>query len=237
MVRLFVVVMLVLSGGCGRVFFEESAGATHSDAAPTNKGPTPIHRYRLVDSFADEVGGQDLVGLGGLFKADLGYKFAANQGLKLVGGMPVGAYTVDIRFVFNEIGACNPGGDHYCKLLDFKDLSQDEGLYTLDEKLQFVILANAGPVFVESTAVFSSGVEATVTLTRDTDGTTVAYVNRNRKFSFVDTTGMARFTRPGQVAYFAIDDQETSQREASSGSIREIAIWDVALTQAEIAAL
>lgn len=237
--RLFVGVMLVLSGGCGRFSFSESpdvsgdAGA--GDAAPP-KGPTPIHRYRLAGSFADEAGGPDLKGLGGVFNADLGYKFDANKGLKL-DGMPAGAYTVDIRFEFQEIGGCNPGGESFCKLLDFKALDKDEGLYAFDEKLHFVIAATANPVFFESKPVFSSGVQATVTLTRDASGYTVAYVNRDPKFSFADSDAVATFSSTEQAAYFAIDDQATTPREASSGSIREIAIWNVALTPAEISAL
>ena len=240
--RLFVAVMLVLSGGCGRLSFSEApeapADAAGGDAA-LPKVPTPIHRYRLAGSFADEAGGPDLQGLGGVFHPNLGYKFAANQGLKLVGGMPAGAYTVDIRFEFQEIGGCNPSGEHFCKLLDFKALNKDEGLYALDQKLHFVISAVATDVrFVESTPVFSSGVQATVTLTRDASGYTVAYVNRDPKFSFDDRdTAVATFSNTGQTAYFAIDDQPTTPREASSGSIREIAIWDVALTAAEISAL
>jgi hypothetical protein len=98
------VVMLVLGGGCGRMFFDPPVDATRSDdAAPTRAGPTPIHRYRLAGSFADDAGGPALIGLGGVLDAEVGYRFAANQGLKLVGGMPAGAYTVDIRFVFDEI--------------------------------------------------------------------------------------------------------------------------------------
>ena len=238
MVRLFVGVMLVLSGGCGRLSFSEAPDAGGGDAAPPG-APAPIHRYRLADSFADEAGGPDLMGLGGVFHPRLGYKFAANQGLKLVGGMPAGAYTVDIRFELQEIGECNPNGGHFCKLLDFKALGMDEGLYALDEKLHFVILAVAAPntVFFESTPVFRSGTQATVTLTRDANKYTVAYVNRDPKFSFVDSTDMATFSSTGQAAYFAIDDQATTPREASSGSIREIAIWDVALTPAQISAL
>jgi hypothetical protein len=233
------IAVMMLACGCGRVFFSEA-----SDAAPMSSddavqaGPAPLHRYRLAGSFADDAGGPALLGLGGsLLDGKAGYKFTANNGLKLVGGMPAGAYTIDIRFVFDQVGACNPGGGHYCKLMDFKDVALDEGLYALDEKLHFVILANGNPVFVESLAVFSSGVEATVTLTRDAAGNTTAYVDREQRFSFLDTTAMAQFTRPGQVAHFAVDDQATAPREASSGSIREIVIWDVVLTRAEIAAL
>jgi hypothetical protein len=238
--RSFVAVMLVLSSGCGRFSFSESpdvppdAGA---DAAP--QGPKPIHRYKLAGSFKDEAGGPDLIGMGGFLDAALGYKFETNRGLKLVGAMPVDAYTIDLRFRFHDIGECNQGGgQHFCKLLDFKNLDMDEGLYVLDEKLHFVISTMVSPpVFVESKDVFTAEREATVTLTRAANGTTAAYVNRAPVFSFADGTSMAKFSRQDQVANFAIDDQVTTPREASSGSIREIAIWNVVLTPAEISAL
>jgi hypothetical protein len=242
--RSFVAVMLVLSSGCGRFSFSESpevaldaAVDAAVDAVPP-KVPTPIHRYKLAGSFADEAGGPALVGMGGALDAALGYRFETNRGLKLVGAMPVDAYTIDLRFRFLDIGACNPGGQHFCKLLDFKNLDADEGLYVLDEKLHFVISTiESPPVFVESGPVFIANREATVTLTRAANGATAAYVNRAPAFSFIDSTAMAKFSRQGQAANFAIDDQATAPREASGGSIREIAIWDVALTPAEISAL
>jgi hypothetical protein len=43
---------------------------------------------------------------------------------------------------------------------------------------------------------------------------------------------VAKFTRAGQVANFGVDDNATGQTEASGGVIREIAIWNVALTAA-----
>ncbi len=170
--------------------------------------------------------------LGGTHSVGLGYEFEVNQGLKLV-GMPEGAYTVDIRFVFYDISTCS---EKYCKILDFNDLSLDEGLYTYDTKLRFVTLPGDAPLFVESPEVFRSGVETTVTLTRDAGGTTVVYVNRSPQLSFIDTGGKALFS-PGRVAHFAVDDRYTSQREASNGSILELIIWDVVLTDTEIAEL
>ncbi len=237
--RLLVVLALVLSGACGRFSFAESPDGTDGavgDAAPP-KGPTPVHRYKLAGTFADEAGGPPLVGMGGVFDAGLGYKFEANQGLKLMGAMPDAAYTVDLRFTFRDVGACNPTGESFCKLLDFKNLALDEGLYVYKDKLHFVISVVGTPVVVESGPVFSADREATVTLTRDADGSTKAYVDRKPVFDFVDSTAMAKFNYQGQVAHFAVDDQPTTPREASSGSFREIAIWNVVLTPSEIAAL
>lgn len=242
--RSLVVLVLVLFSGCGRFSFSESSDGTDGPgggdgAVPPPMGPTPIHRYKLAGSLEDAAGGPSLIGMGGSLEAAGGYKFEPNQGLKLVGAMPEAVYTVDLRFTFRDIGACNPAGESYCKLLDFKNLMQDEGLYVFKDKLHFVILAAGTPVFVESKPVFSADREATVTLTRAADGTTTAYVDRKPMsvFHFTDDTAMAKFNFQGRVAHFAVDDQPTTPREVSGGSFREIAIWDVVLTPEEIAAL
>lgn len=240
--RSFVTLMLVLFGGCGRFSFSEApdgGGGGDSVDAPLPESPKPTHHYKLAGSFADEAGGPPLVAVGGTLDAGLGYKFDKNQGLKLQGAMPADAYTVDMRFTFHDIGACNDGGDRFCKLLDFKGLDKDEGLYAFEGKLHFVIsVAVSPPLFVESERpVLSADREAAVTLTRAADNSTVAYVNGERVFGFEDKEAMASFNYQGQVAYFAVDDRPTGQREASSGSFREIKIWDKVLTPAEIDAL
>lgn len=57
------------------------------------------------------------------------------------------------------------------------------------------------------------------------------------RIGYLDVSSVAEFTHAGKVANFGVDDAATSQLEVSGGEIFEIAIWDVALTQAEIAAL
>lgn len=52
----------------------------------------------------------------------------------------------------------------------------------------------------------------------------------------VDALGTGIFTGPQREVHFAVDDTATSQSEAASGGLRDIRIWNVALTDAEIAA-
>jgi Concanavalin A-like lectin/glucanases superfamily len=223
--------LLVIVAGCGRFQFDQTdAGTDGTDDAGVD-APTavaPIHRYRLAGTFVDDFGGPSIDPLGGGF-ATGGYTFAANQGLGLSNAVPVATYTIDIKFAFDQIGG-------YRKLLDFKALTTDEGLYVFDETLQFVIVASNTTV-VTSPPLFSAGTMAEVTLTRDAAGMVTGYVNKASQITYLDISSVAEFTHAGHVANFGVDDNATGQTEASGGVISEIAIWDVALTLAEIAAL
>jgi hypothetical protein len=224
------VTVLVVVAGCGRFQFDQAdrdAGAdtTGVDAfAPR----APLHRYSLAGAYVDDLGGPSLAGLGGGFTTG-GYQFAVNQGLGLSNAVPVDTYTIDIKFAFDQIGG-------YRKLLDFKALTTDEGLYVFDETLQFVIVA-ADHTVVTSPPLFSAGTPARVTLTRDAAGTVTGYVNGAPQLAYPDSAAVAEFTHAMHVANFGVDDNATGQAEASGGVIRQIAIWDVALTPAEVAAL
>jgi hypothetical protein len=90
---------------------------------------------------------------------------------------------------------------------------------------------------VTSPPLFSASTPAEVTLTRDADGTVNGYVNGAHQITFTDGGLVATFTHAGHVGNFGVDDNATGQSEASGGVIREIAIWDVSLTPAEVAAL
>jgi hypothetical protein len=65
----------------------------------------------------------------------------------------------------------------------------------------------------------------------------VGYIDRVSQISFADTSFVATFMAPTNVANFVIDDTPTGGNEATSGVVREIRIWDVALAAAEIAQL
>jgi hypothetical protein len=226
--------MLVIVVGCGRFQFDQTGPGPAPDAGPDAIGVDapipvdPIHRYRLAGTFVDDFGGPPIDPLGGGFTTD-GYKFDVNQGLALSNAAPVATYTIDIKFSFGLIGG-------YRKLLDFKALTTDEGLYVFDETLQFVIIASNATV-VTSPPLFSADTMAEVTLTRDAAGMVTGYVNKASQIAYLDVSSVAEFTHAGHVANFAVDDNATGQLEASGGEIFEIAIWDVALTAAEIAAL
>jgi hypothetical protein len=230
-------VLIVMAAGCGRLGFspgeapplDAAPGATPDAAGPPDApAPAPIHRYRLDGDYTDDHGGPALVGLGGSFDA-AGYRFAINQGLGLSNAMPVAVYTVDVKLAFDAMMS-------WRKVLDFKRLADDSGLYVHDAQLAFV--EDAGNAeYVSSSALLVAATPFELTLTRGVDGAVVGYVNRVLEFSTTDRLGAGTFTEQDALAEFAIDDLPTSQQEASSGVIREIRIWGVALTADQVGQL
>ena len=90
-----------------------------------NTGLAPVHVYELDGSLADTMGGPDLVALGGTLTAG-GYDFEANEGLNLSSAsIDPGEYTIEIDFSFDALSS-------YQKILDFKGLVADTGIYTLN---------------------------------------------------------------------------------------------------------
>jgi hypothetical protein len=214
--------------GCGRLGFGQEPApvdAASDVATPDAAGPSPIHRYRLDGTYGDDDGGPALVPQGGSFDAG-GYRFGMNQGLGLSGAMPVAIYTVDIKLALDLMAG-------WRKILDFKSLTDDSGLYVHDATFAFV--EDAGnQVFVSSPPLLTAGTPFEVTLTRDSDGTVIGYLNRSMQFSIVDRLGAGTFSDPNAFADFGVDDMSTGQQEASSGEIREIRVWDVALSPDQI---
>lgn len=218
---------------CGRVGFD-------STTTPDGAELQPIHRYAMRD-FTDDFGGPDAIGRGGSFDPVRGYMFAANQGLSIDGALPPEVYTVDITFAFAELGS-------WRKILDFEGLTKDTGFYTFEGALQYVIVPGAD--FLTTPASFIPNATTRVTLVRDGTGHVVGYIDGVRSaatragvpepptatpataFEFDDPTRVAALT--GTVATFFVDDAETND-EAASGSVREIVIYDIALTAEQIA--
>lgn len=226
--------LFALAAGCGRYEFDR---ATAIDAAEPDAGPdaslvpASIHRYALAGGYRDELGGAELTGLGGAFDAGGGYRFGLNQGLRATNVVPLAPYTIDVTFAFDKVVT-----GMYQKIIDFKELGNDEGLYVWGETLDFVVDAPTKTEAV-SRALFSAGTIAKVTLTRDGAGAVVGYVNRASAIAFADPGLVAEFTHQGRVANFVIDDNPTSQGEAGAGIVRAVEVWDVALTAAQVAAL
>jgi hypothetical protein len=215
----------LLVSGCGRIGFGVEAGpagdAGDDDDAP---GLVPIHQYHLDGKYDDDFGGPPLIGLGGSFVPG-GYQLAPNQGLQLTGAMPGKVYTVDLVFSFDTLGG-------WKKILDFKNLGTDEGFYTYDANLQFVVVA--GSVFETGAAPLSALTTIQVTLTRNDSDGVAGYVDRVKQFSFIDTAGVAALDPTDSNAYFFKDDAATGGGEASGGTVRRIRIYDVALSAAQI---
>jgi Concanavalin A-like lectin/glucanases superfamily/PEP-CTERM motif len=187
---------------------------------------TPTHLYLLGDS-TDVYGGPAIVGEGGTFGTSAlgatGYSFAANQGLVLSNVLPANIYTIDFSYSFNATAG-------YRKLIDFKSLTNDAGLYSLSERLNFFPISSGN---VNLTA----GALARVTLTRDAAGVVTGYVNGVQEISFTDTGNQATFSDPQQLGRLFHDDNATGGGESSSGFVDYVRIYNVSLTAAEVGVL
>jgi hypothetical protein len=197
-------------------------------AAGVAQAATPTHVYLLDSDGHDELGGPDIVGEGGSFGVSalgqLGYQFAANQGLVLTNVLPVSVYTIDFSVSLDLV-------DGWRKYIDFKGLSSDAGLYNYYQTLNFFPIGGG-------TQVLNVGELARVTLTRDASGTVVGYVNGSAQISFDDSVvQLATFTEAQQLGRLFHDDFATGEGEASSGFVDYVRIYDVALTADEVAAL
>jgi hypothetical protein len=201
-------------------------------ASTSNAAVVLTHQYRLDGTDADDLGGPSLVSLGGNLVTNPGnYTFAANQGLSLSSALSGsgGNYSIEMFFEFD-----NTAG--YRKILDFKGLGTDTGLYNLNTALYFYPIS-AGPP-----GTLANGTFARVVLTRDSSTNTVTgYVNNNQQFTFIDGGGSGVFNQPNNIIYFFRDDNFTSNSsspgESSSGRVDYIRIYDSVLTLAEVGQL
>ncbi len=217
---------LAIVAACGRVGYDPAVdGASGGDDALVDADPlAPLHQYHLNGDYRDDFGGPDLVPAGGAFVAG-GYRFGPNQGLSVTGAMPDQVYTVDLVFAFDTLVG-------WRKILDFKDLTTDEGYYTYDDISQFVIVA--GSAFADGPHALAPATTYQMTITRDAAGTVVGYVDRSPVWTFVDSASVATLVAVGAPAHFFIDDNATGMSEAEGGTVRRIRIWDRALAAGEI---
>lgn len=195
-----------------------------------------IHSYELNGSLADSLGGPSLVAEGGTLNSD-SYSFGPNQGLTLSGAFSTGTatngnYSIEIAFRFSDLSG-------FRKILDFKNLGSDSGLYILNTAFNFF------PEVTGASGAFSPNVNARVVFSRDgASGQVLGYVNAVQQLprptdpSFLDTSSLAVFdATTSSIIRFFEDDNVTGRSEASAGVVDYIRIYDVALTAAQVAAL
>jgi hypothetical protein len=135
------------------------------------------HDYALKGSFADAKGGPALKSGGGTISSS-GYTFAAGQGLTLSNALTsTGSYSIQVVFTPKTIGG-------YQKIIDFKNRTIDQGLYSLNGTLELF------PVQSAPTAAIKAGQSMDVVLTRDASTKVVtAYINGAKQFSVVGYRG------------------------------------------------
>jgi hypothetical protein len=179
--------------------------------------PVLVHNYDFTSDFSDSLGGPALVGTGSVSGGS--YVFAQNQGLSLSNGFADGAeYSIEMKFTFSDVGG-------YRKLIDFKNLTSDSGLYNLSTNLNFY------PITSGSLGTISAGNSVDVVLSRDgTTGGIVGYVNGVQAISFTDGTGLGIFDAANNVAHFFKDDNATGGGESSAGSADFVRIFSGVLS-------
>jgi hypothetical protein len=196
----------------------------------TAQAATLTHDYDLKTSLSDIKGGESLVSGGGTLSA-AGYAFGPNQGLTLSNSIVPSSYTVFLDFSFADTAG-------YRKIVDFKDLASDNGLYNLNGKLNLYI---DGDVAESATPTITANTPLKLALTRNASGQTSTYLNGVQQFSFLGISNSIRqesvFTAANSIINFFNDDSVTSFGEASSGLVSRISIYDGALSAADASVL
>lgn len=153
------------------------------------------------------------------------YSFGPDQGLTLSDGLPdPGYYSIEVVFRFGEISA-------WGKIIDFKDLAVDEGLYKQNGRLDFYLSAT-GP-----SGAFAADIDAHLVVTRDDRSKEfIAYVDGVQQFPFLDTGENAVFTGPGNLIHFFKDDTGSvdTGMEASAGVVDRIVVYQGVLSQEQV---
>ncbi len=137
------------------------------------------------------------------------YLFGPGQGLEI---SPVGVtdhYAIQMVFQSGPVAS-------YQKLVDFKGLQEDGGLYLYQGAITFYTLASGGqPV---------PGRDHVLRLERDRDTRLVrAYLDFRPIFAFFDLDGEAEFMA-GRGTFF-MDDRATEGREQGPGALRSVMVW------------
>ncbi|MES2572918.1 MAG: LamG-like jellyroll fold domain-containing protein, partial [Verrucomicrobiota bacterium] len=119
----------------------------------------------------------------------------------------------------------------YRKIVDFKNLSSDNGLYNLSTSLDFYNVTT-GPA-----GAFTANETVRLVITRDdASDLFTSYVDGVQQLSFTDTGELGLFSGANSIIHFVIDDLAIGG-EASAGVVDRIAIYDSALSTADVAAL
>ncbi len=104
--------------------------------SPSSHAASVTHIYELNGTFADTLGGPAIVSNGGTL-GPTGYTFGAGQGLNVSNAINPSTYAIEMLLRIDVTSG-------YRKLIDFKALAADTGLYNLNTALNFYNVAT-GP--------------------------------------------------------------------------------------------
>jgi hypothetical protein len=197
---------------------------------------TSVADYNFQNDLQSTVGGAPaLVNLGtgnafeqdtvdGLVTTVLG--FPIGNGVALANAstvFPDSIYTIVAFFRFQSITS-------WRRIIDFKNRTSDNGLYSYYAKLQFY-----GPGATGTDASIQAGSFIQVVLTRDAAKNVVGYVNGSQQISFVDNNGEAVVNASDTLSFFR--DDLRVPNENSAGSVARITIYNQALSPAQVGLL
>ncbi len=193
-------------------------------ASATSAGAASIkHIYELDGSFADSLGGPEMVPAGGTLDS-AGYAFGPAQGPSLSGAIDPDTYSIEMLFSIDATAG-------YKRLLAFKDLTADLGLYNADTAVNFYNRATSAG------GVFAPGRLTHLVVTRDgATGALAVYVDGVEQVAFVDDTDIATFTGADAIIHFFRDDSVAGS-ENPSGFLDRVRIYEGALAPDEVAEL
>jgi hypothetical protein len=186
---------------------------------PSTGSPVLTHDYELKGNLKDANGGVALTSGGGSVSSS-GYSFAAGKGIELTSGVNSSNYSIEMHVKLSTVSS-------YEKLIDFKNLTADQGLYVLGGHLDFFSFAEGTAAPITANTAFD------LMLTRNSSTKVVTgYVNGVQQFSFVDSTGAAVFSTSN--AWFLRDDNATGDREDSAGLLTRLRIYNGPLSAAQV---
>jgi len=131
-----------------------------------------IYNFQLNGDFNNAAGSGAAIGSGGTLSAT-GYAFEANRGLSIALAQALPVYTIETSFRFD--------GDSYGlnKVVDFKNRTDDNGIYFANEVLNHFPVGIGGPSI-------ASGEMATIAVSRNAQGVVTHFVNGVEAFRIQD---------------------------------------------------
>jgi Ca2+-binding RTX toxin-like protein len=152
------------------------------------------------------------------------YRFQNGSGLNLNNpSVTANNYSIELVFALDYTNG-------FRKILDFSDLTRDEGLYSFNNSLWFYsdFIGDVG--LAPSNGVLETSYNHLI-LTRASNGQTIVYLNGNQVLFFNDTFGVADLSDQGDLTLFTDD---YTAIESSGGAVDFIGLYDNVLTTNEV---